>query len=524
MRIVLTEDKQNLYISELSSTEKLQLELSLKIKTKNYYNHPLYKKRVWDGTINFLKYGNYVSVGLWKELLKICETYNFDYNSDFIYNIVDDQITQDNVDAFFEDFFKDSVIKPRYYQKEAVFVYAKYKRAICEIATGSGKTLLMYMIVKYFQHLYKLKNKTHRCLVIVPNISLITQTYQEWVEEHNVGREPLKILLVSSEDVSHRTKNTEDYDVVIGTFQSLAKKDKKFFSVFDSVLVDESHSAGTTSIKNIISKTPNAEYRMGMSGTTLVKNGDSESFGIQENLGPLLYEYKTNELIEDGYGTPAHIKMIILNYLSESNREKLYDIVRRDGVDMGKVLHLEKSLVIENKKRLDYIVSLIIKAKKNTLVLYNSVEKEYGLKIKEAIRDLDTNKEVFYIDGSTKQELRNIYKEKMETDENIVLIASFGTTSTGISIKNIHNIFMVESFKSEKIIKQTIGRGLRQLKGKEKVNIYDIVDDFRVYKYNKQGEKVLKYKRKNLLLKHAEDRMQIYINEGHKLSKYNKEL
>jgi superfamily II DNA or RNA helicase len=181
-------------------------------------------------------------------------------------------------------------------------------------------------------------------------------------------------------------------------------------------------------------------------------------------------------------------------------------------------------LVIENKKRLDYIVSLIIKAKKNTLVLYNSVEKEYGLKIKEAIRELETDKEVFYIDGSTKQELRNIYKKKMETDENIVLIASFGTTSTGISIKNIHNIFMVESFKSEKIIKQTIGRGLRQLKGKEKVNIYDIVDDFRVYKYNKQGEKVLKYKRKNLLLKHAEDRMQIYINEGHKLSKYNKEL
>ena len=520
MKITVTPDKQSLFLSDLTVKETLQLELSFKVKTKNYYNHPAYKKRVWDGTINLFRGKRYISVGLWKELINVCEQYKLEYNNDFIYDIADSEIDKDEMVKYFNEFFKDAEKKPRYYQLDAVYIYAKYKRVICEIATGSGKTLLMYMIYKYFQHLYKQKDKSHRCLVIVPNVSLITQTYQEWIEEHNVGREPLKILLVSSDDLSHRKVNPMDYNVVIGTFQSLSKKDKIFFECFDSVLVDECHTAGTTSIKNIMSKTTNATYRLGMSGTTMVKNNDAESYGIQENLGPLLYEYKTKELIEDGYGTPAHIKMLILNYLSDDNREKLDMLLKRKNEDRGKILNHEKALVIANKKRLDYIVDLLVKTKKNTLVLYNSVEKEYGLKIKDAIRELDTDKDVYYVEGGTKQELRQIYKQKMEKGDNVILIASFGTTATGISIKNIHNIFMVESYKSEKIVKQTIGRGLRQLTGKEKVNIYDIVDDFRYYVYDKNGKRVLKTKRKNILLKHAEERMKIYIREGHQLTKH----
>jgi superfamily II DNA or RNA helicase len=59
-----------------------------------------------------------------------------------------------------------------------------------------------------------------------------------------------------------------------------------------------------------------------------------------------------------------------------------------------------------------------------------------------------------------------------------VLCASFGTTSTGVSIKNLHYLIMADSFKSEQIIIQSIGRLLRLFDGKEKAVIFDLVDVF----------------------------------------------
>ena len=89
----------------------------------------------------------------------------------------------------------------------------------------------------------------------------------------------------------------------------------------------------------------------------------------------------------------------------------------------------------------------------------------------------------------------------MEEDTNRVLVASFGTLSTGISIKNIHNIFLTESYKSEVLIKQTLGRGMRLHKDKEKVTIVDFVDDF---SFNGKD---------TYLLKHCKERIDIYKKE-----------
>ena len=106
------------------------------------------------------------------------------------------------------------------------------------------------------------------------------------------------------------------------------------------------------------------------------------------------------------------------------------------------------------------------------------------------------------MDGDTDESLREEYKGRMAAGGNKILIATYGTFATGISINNIHNIFLVESYKSEVLIKQSLGRGMRKMEGKEKVNVIDFVDDFSSSKYQ------------NYLVKHGEVRLQIYKKEG----------
>jgi superfamily II DNA or RNA helicase len=145
---------------------------------------------------------------------------------------------------------------------------------------------------------------------------------------------------------------------------------------------------------------------------------------------------------------------------------------------------------------------MLSKTNKNSLVLFQNIKDNYGRRIYDQLRETSSEKDVYYVDGSTSSTLRDEYKKSMEDGNNKILIASFGTFSTGISINNLHNIFFVESYKSEKIIKQSIGRGMRLHEQKERVTIIDIVDDL-----SWSGDK-------NYLMKHGDSRLEIYDQEG----------
>jgi superfamily II DNA or RNA helicase len=192
-----------------------------------------------------------------------------------------------------------------------------------------------------------------------------------------------------------------------------------------------------------------------------------------------------------------------MNWLDPEIKAKLADLklnaINMEGND---IYNIERKLVIESEKRLKYVVDFISKTSKNSLVLFQSVKDEYGKQIWNRLRDISSDREVFYVDGDTDESLREEYKTRMSSGENKVLIATYGTFSTGISINNLHNIFLVESYKSEVLIKQSLGRGMRKMEGKEKVNVIDFVDDFSTPKYN------------NYLMKHSEARIQIYRNEN----------
>jgi superfamily II DNA or RNA helicase len=523
LKVRLTADKNLIYVEQATEFELRQLRLSFNVRIRNHWNHPKVKAKIWDGYFNFFKKDKYIPVGLWKKLLDICDKYNITINKNFVNDIRDSSIKKEDIEEYFKVFFDGNKYQPRKYQNEAVYMFSKYKRIVAEMATSAGKTLIIYMVFQYINHLMKLRDEENfKMLIIVPNIQLVTQTFQDWLD-YDAGKDSFRALMVSGE-TDHKDRSLDEYDVVIGTFQSLSKKPKDWFSVFECVFVDESQSAGAVSLKNILTKCDRAEYKLGISGTTKIKGDDAESFGIQEHLGPLLYKISPDHLIKNDFATPVNVKVFRLSYLDNENRQGIGKLANRKSFDKAKLLSLEKDLAIESKKRLKFILSLLQKTKNNALVLFGSVEKGYGKKIKDTLREMTSEKEVYYVDGGTPSENRNEYKKLMEEGDNKILVASFGTFATGISIKNLHYVFLVESFKSETIIKQSIGRGMRQLDGKDKVVIVDIVDDYRVLE-ERNGKTYLKKGQKpNYLYKQGGERLDIYKSEGYPIKVYKVSL
>lgn len=266
--------------------------------------------------------------------------------------------------------------------------------------------------------------------------------------------------------------------------------------IANDIVVSNCHQTRTTSIKNIIAKCKDSDYRFGLSGT--VQEDPSADFTtIVALLGPMVKSIPPRFLFKEGYATPVKFKMMILQYKNEELKEKLYDVRRGKQIEGSQILALEKNVVVQHRGRFKFLTDLISKTTKNTLVLFSNVKDQYGKRMYDWLRE-NTDKVCYYVDGSVSKEHRDFYKKEMEQGENRVLIASFTTFSTGISIKNIHNIIFCESFKSEIIIKQSIGRGMRQLENKDNFTVVDIVDDFS-YKNNA-----------NYLYKHAKARLEFY--------------
>jgi len=497
MLVKLMENKNFLQIVECSDLEFKQLQFSFRKKIKNWRFHPQVKRKLWDGYMTYMDSAGRIPVGLWNELIEVCKEHGFVVNfEDF--DLFRSSYTKEEylnwikTTSFFDK--KGNKIEPRDYQVDSVWAILKYKYSISEIATSAGKTLIMYMVMAFLRH----KGLLKRMLIVVPNISLIIQTYEDFLDYSNQDNS-LKLQMFSGETSKQLDENSQ---VVIGTFQSLVKQDLSFFEGFDAVCVDEAHFTQAKSVKDTLAKCRNVIYRFGLSGT-LEKDDFAERLTLQAYLGPMINKVSAEFLFKNKYATPVQVKVIRLNYMSDELKEKLYEIrKRRTSIDGAKILDIERKLVIESKERLNYICDLVNKTTKNTLVLFHNVKADYGKKLQERLFELSRDKDVFYIDGETDVDKREYFKQSLEQGENKVLIASFGTFSTGISVKNIHNIVFAESFKSDKIIRQSIGRGMRLHESKTKTNIIDICDDF---SYNGDN---------NFLIKHMEKRLEIYDSQG----------
>ncbi len=301
----------------------------------------------------------------------------------------------------------------------------------------------------------------------------------------------------------------DDPNIYIGTYQSLEKWPKEFFKKFHTIAVDESHGAKSKTLTTILKKTIKTAYsRFGVSGT-FPPDDSCEILTIQSLLGPKITEVSATELKEKGIISPMEIRALILNHNDVDYQSRL-EIIKKSG--MGKeALELEKDFIHNSEKRIDLIVKLIEKCDKNTLILFHTIE--YGQKLLLRLKDRISDKEFFYIDGDVRNKSREEIKQFMEdtTGKTKILIASFGTLSTGVSITSIFNVVFADSFKSEQIIIQSIGRALRLHEDKKTAIIYDIVDIF-------DPDNT-----KNILFNHFKEREKFYQKRKYpyKISKIN---
>jgi superfamily II DNA or RNA helicase len=506
IKFQVSDDEQWMVLIEaLDEIEKRQIEISLTKKIHNFYFHPLVKKKIWDGNICFIdKKGGYwrIPIGLWRELLQIGEEYDIKIEISGLDRIIINDITLEDYTAWVNEFFEGSGIEPRDYQIEAAWKIIRFRYSVSEIATSSGKTLMAFMIFSYL----KQKGMIRKFLMIVPSTNLVFQGSDDF-EDYGISKLGVKI-----QQIGGGSKIREGCEILIGTFQSLVKQDAEFFEEFDAVFVDEAHHTNSMSIKKIVANCMHSKWRFGLTGT-LTKRGTADYLTIQQFLGPLVVEIPPSFLFDNNYATPVSIKIVRLDWLDQEYKDKLSDLKLHDNdLEGNELYNLERKLVVESRTRLNYVVDFISKTSKNSLVLFQSVKDEYGKQIWNLIREKNNDKEAFYVDGETSESLREEYKSRMASGANKILVATYGTFATGISINNLHNIFLVESYKSEVLIKQSLGRGMRKMEGKEKVNIIDFVDDFSTPRYQ------------NYLLKHGDARIEIYKKEGFEYKIYKVKL
>jgi superfamily II DNA or RNA helicase len=485
MKFKLNQDNTKLILTESTKGEYNQLKLYLTRKVKNYRFQKRFRLGVWDGSIDYFKQG-FIDFGLWQEVYQCCKEYGYPFIIENKRQFpINNDIKEDDVQRFINDFYKDHKTNegkpfiPYEHQVEAIFKILKYRYGIVEIATAGGKSLVFGTLLFYYlKHI----NPDAKFLLIVPNISLVTQFYND-LNDYNYGfnsenKNPLDIRIdeVMSDKPRKYRDDEKKPNIYIGTYQSLEKWPRDWFRQFDVVATDEAHTAKAKSLISILSKSfGSAKIRFGMSGT-YPSPSTVEILTIQSVLGPKLINITAKKLMDKGLISNVKIKALLLHHDNRKFAEGVYNIKKRG--DGQRAWQLEREYVANSAKRKKFIKTLVDKFKTNSLILFHTID--FGNELHDYIKDNCQNKDVFYIDGSTKMEKRDYIKKKMEdTSGNPkILIASFGTTSTGVNIKAITNIIFAQSFKEQKIIRQSIGRGLRLHSEKNKLIVFDLVDVF----------------------------------------------
>jgi superfamily II DNA or RNA helicase len=378
---------------------------------------------------------------------------------------------------------KGKEIVPHDYQWNAFKQFVTNDKALILSATGSGKSLIMYMILRWI-----MANTDKKILILAPRIGLVNQLFFDF-EDYSAFDDSFDVHTACHRIMAGIPKHNEKSQVYISTWQSLQDLKGGWFEQFGGIMVDEVHEAEGDTIKKIVMNCREAKYRFGTTGT--LKKIKLHKLIIQGMFDTEFRVSKTKELIDRGILSPLTIHIPILNY----DKKK----IRR--VTMSRDYHEEIDFLIGNDKRNKFIIDLAIEQEGNTLVLFNYVEK-HGKPLFQKISDsVHERRKVFFVSGEVPGEDREEIRRIVETQKNAIIVASFKTFSTGINIKNLHNIIFGSPSKSIVLILQSIGRGLRKADNDQACKVFDIIDDMHV------GS------RKNFAFKHAEERMQIYADE-----------
>ena len=432
---------------------------------------PSYRMKLWDGKIRLFNVHNrLLYTGLFEYVYKFAQNRH--------YSIIPDgdwwqprQIIPKDFDYLITNL--KLPFEPRDYQLEAFYHALSYKKALLLSPTASGKSLIIYLIVR------ALNVKT---LIIVPTTSLVSQLYGDFKEYGWDSSKYCHQVYAGQDKVS-------DKQVIISTWQSIYKLNKKIFEQYKLVIGDEAHGFKSKSLTSIMTKCINAEYRIGTTGT--LDGTQTHKLVLEGLFGKVHKVTTTKKLIDRKQLSPFNITILSFKYPDEICNQ------------MRKAKYVEElEFIVTHEKRNKYIRNLVLSLETNTLLLFRLV-KRHGRILYDMIKekaDVDDRK-TFFVFGGTDTDTREEIRRIAEQESNAIIVASYGVFSTGVNIRNLHNIIFASPSKSRIRNLQSIGRGLRLSEQKEKTTLYDITDDLCI------GS------RKNYAFQHYEERIKIYNEE-----------
>ena len=434
---------------------------------------PTFRNKMWDGKIRLYNmWTSQLYIGLMGHLEEFCRSRE--------YNLVgqDSCIPKQNIST--EDVVKALVdlklpFNPRNYQVDAIRDGISDKRLVMLSPTGSGKSLIIYGLTQL--------GTSGRVLVVVPTTSLVEQMYKDF-KDYGYDVETNCHKIYSGHD-----KNT-DKRIVITTWQSVYKLPKSWFKDFSMVIGDEAHLFKATSLKTLMEKCENAMMRFGTTGT--LDDTKTHQLMLTGLFGPVRRFTTSKQLMKDGQLAKLKISCIMLNYSDEIKQStKKYTYQE------------EMDFLVSHTPRNNFIRNLAVDQTGNTLLLFQYVEK-HGKILYDIIKEKSGDRKVFFVYGGVGANEREDIRAITEKETDAIIVASYGTFSTGINIRNLHNIIFASPSKSKIRNLQSIGRGLRLGDNKEEAQLFDISDD-------------LSWKtHRNYTLEHAVERIKTYNEEKFK--------
>lgn len=442
---------------------------------------PQYKAKFWDGKIRLLNnMTRLLYAGLLPYVISFCNDRSYKC-------IVSDDFKPLGKYGKESGYDLAKLLKAPYelrdYQNDAFVECLNSERKLLLSPTGSGKSFIIYLLTQW--HLAR----HERVLIVVPTTSLVHQMASDFVEYNNGKSMDIhKIMAGAEKDI--------DSGVVVTTWQSIYKLKKPWFKPFDVVVGDEAHLFKAKSLTNILSKMDDCRYRYGFTGT--LDGSQTHKLVLEGLFGTVKQVVSTSELMEKDILANLEIKGVVLEY-PEATRKLMRNKTYQEEIDF----------IVRNEARNKFIRNLAWSLKGNTLILFQFVEK-HGKLLHPLLQSDD--REVHFVYGGVDSNERENIRKLVEDSSDAIILASYGTYSTGINIRNLHNIVFASPSKSRIRNLQSIGRGLRTHESKEKATLYDIVDD-------------LSHKKKrNFALKHFMERVDTYSKEGFNLKLYNVDI
>jgi len=472
---VVVEKVDNIYVQVTAEPAILQ-EMSefFTFTVPNAQYSPAYKNKYWNGKISlFSLKTRQIYLGLVPYIKKFCK------DSNYTCEYIDEEKEVYPIDTKNLANALSLPMEPRDYQYLASSYGITKKRTVLISPTASGKSLIIYMMIRHL-----LNTGKKRGLLIVPTINLVTQMHSDFKNYSSVNGWDVEKYC---QKIYGGESKIPDSDLVISTWQSIYEMPKKYFAQFDFIIGDEAHTFKAKSLTSIMTKLINCDVRIGTTGT--LDDSKVNKLVLEGLFGPTFKVISTKELIERKQLANFSIKCIVLKYP---------EIVCKTA--KGFTYQDEMAFLVQHEGRNRFITDLALNLKGNSLVLFTYVEK-HGRILFDWITEKANGRKVFFIHGGVEAEDREAVRHITEQENDAIIVASYGTFSTGVNIRNLHNIIFSSPTKSKIRALQSIGRVLRLGENKDAATLYDIADDLRYGPYT------------NFTLKHYEERVKIYSEE-----------